>query len=185
MSRRPPGVLRVIGGAWRSRRVVFADLPELRPTPDRVRQILFDWLTPIVHGSRCLDAFAGSGLLGIEALSRGAATVVFVERAEAAAAAIRQALAALDAQAPAQVLCTDALAHLQQPGPAYDVVFLDPPYRSDLLAAALPAAAARLAPHGRLYLEWRGAAPALPQGFALVREKRAGRVSFGLAAHAA
>ena len=107
--------LRIIGGQWRGRRLEFPDLPGLRPTPDRVRETLFNWLAPVLPGARCLDLFAGSGALGIEALSCGAAEVVFVERQPRAVHALRENLARLNA-AGARVEAVDALAWLRQPG---------------------------------------------------------------------
>jgi 16S rRNA (guanine966-N2)-methyltransferase len=210
VSRRPPGVLRIIGGDWRSRRVHFDAASGVRPTPDRVRQTVFDWLAPLIHGSTCLDLFAGSGALGLEALSRGAAHVSFVESAAAQASAIRQALTILQATDRAEVIHSDGLNFLsgsrsglfpQSPVPSpqsrasspsvsrlpspvsrdYDVVFLDPPFGSELLLSALQALPTRLAATHRIYVEWPAqSVPIWPPGFELLRVKRAGQVSYGL-----
>lgn len=181
MSRRPLGELRIIGGQWRSRRVAFDAGDGVRPTPDRVRQTLFDWLAPRIEGARCLDLFAGSGALGLEALSRGAAWVRFVESGRPQAQRITAALATLGASARAEVIAGDALAHIARGTDAFDLVFLDPPYASTLLAPALQALPAVLKPEAQIYIEWPGdAKPDLPTGFAWYREKQAGRVSFGL-----
>src|SRR5512134_933490 len=119
--------LRIIGGRWRSRRLRFPPLPGLRPTPDRVRETLFNWLTPVIAGARCLDLFAGSGALGIEALSRGAAAVTFVERHPQAVRGLRANLAQLRAEG-ARVEQADALLWLRQAPQPFTVVFLNPPF---------------------------------------------------------
>ena len=116
--------LRVIAGRWRSRRLSFPELPGLRPTPDRVRETLFNWLAPVLPGARCLDLFAGSGALGIEALSRGAAEVVFVERHPVAIRALRENLARLNG-AGARIEQAEALAWLRQPGTPVSYTHLD------------------------------------------------------------
>ncbi|MBX6421560.1 MAG: 16S rRNA (guanine(966)-N(2))-methyltransferase RsmD [Nevskia sp.] len=182
--KRRPGRLRIIGGAWRSRLIDVQGGAELRPTPDRVRQTLFDWLALRIEGATALDLFAGSGALGLEALSRGAAHVTFVEREAGAADAIRAAVARFGAQDRAEVIHGDALRFLQALAGArsFELVFLDPPYGSGLLEAALPLVPRVLAPEHRVYLEWPGQeAPALPAGWSLLKTKRAGRVSYGLA----
>jgi 16S rRNA (guanine966-N2)-methyltransferase len=187
--RRPPqgysDSFRIIGGEFRGRRFGFPPLAGLRPTPDRVRQTLFDWLAPLIHGSRCLDLFAGSGALGLEALSRGAAAVTFVEREPEALAAIRDHLSTLGASA--ETCLGDALSVLPtlavKDGGRYDVVFVDPPFDSDLRARALDALVAqdRLAPGGLVYVEGpAAAAPPAAAGFELHRSKRAGNVGFHL-----
>jgi 16S rRNA (guanine966-N2)-methyltransferase len=175
---------RIIGGLHRSRRLEFPPLPGIRPSPDRVRQTVFDWLAPVVAGARCLDLYAGSGALGLEALSRGAAAVTFVDREAAAIDRVRAHLATL--RLPSQPLIVgDALLELPSlPGP-FDIVFLDPPYGTGELERAFAALAARglVAPGGRVYLETATAAgaPAMPAGFVLQRSKRAGNVGYHLA----
>ena len=169
------GEVRIIAGAWRSRRIRFPAAPGLRPTPDRLRETLFNWLGPWVQGRRVLDLYAGTGALGIEALSRGAASVVFVERARGLADAIRENLNRFGA-AGATVVCDDALRFVERCGDAPDLVFVDPPYADAAGAAAVMQALARpgLLPAGhRVYFEQRrGAAP--PSGWELLRRAAAG-----------
>lgn len=187
MSTRPIGKLRIIGGQWRSRLFEFeASIDQgLRATPDRVRQTLFDWLSPIIAGAECLDLFAGSGALGLEALSRGAGQVTFVDRGARQTLLIRAALLLLKAEGGEVLQAQDAIAHLQRSAQNYDVVFLDPPFGSDLLARALAALPPRLKPGNRIFLEWPGEkAPELPAGFEWLRQKQAGQVSFGLVTYA-
>ncbi len=182
--KRPSGQLRIIGGQWRSRRVDFDAGDGIRPTPDRVRQTLFDWLAPLIEGARVLDLFAGSGALGLEALSRGAAHVDFVEQGRSQAEAIEAALGRLDAKARASVYRGDALDHLRRSGSRYDIVLLDPPYDAGLLEPALALLPRVLAPVNRIYLEWRkGQSLTLPAGYAGLKEKAAGQVSYGLITH--
>jgi 16S rRNA (guanine966-N2)-methyltransferase len=126
--------VRIIGGGWRGRRVNFPDVPGLRPTPDRVRETLFNWLQHAVAGARCLDLFAGSGALGLEALSRGATTLVFVEQAVAAARALQEQLIRFGGSPKARVVEMGAARYLRTPAPAFDIVFLDPPHGRDALA---------------------------------------------------
>ena len=178
-----PGSLRVIGGEWRGRRIRFPGVPRLRPTPDRVRETLFNWLADAVPGSRCLDLFAGSGALGIEALSRGAASATFVERDREAAARLRETLAAL-APGRATVVEADAMAWLAGPPRPYDIAFVDPPFDAGLQLPAVGALARGwLAPGARVYVEMRAGdgPPALPAGFALHRSGKAGEVGYHLA----
>ena len=130
-----PGKLRIIAGSLRNSRLAVPDRPGLRPTPERVRETLFNWLMPVLPGARCLDLFAGTGALGIEALSRGAGEVVFVERDAALAAALRANLERLR-QLQVPVVCADALNWLREPQPPFDIVFLDPPFALDLWQAA-------------------------------------------------
>jgi 16S rRNA (guanine966-N2)-methyltransferase len=183
--KRPSGKLRIIGGEFRSRRVEFDPQAGVRPTPDRVRQTLFDWLSPLIVGARCLDLFAGSGALGLEALSRGAAHVTFVETGARQAELIRDALVSLGATARATVLRTDALGELRAlPERFFDVVFVDPPFDAGLLAPALAALPRVLAPGARVYAEsHRAEALPWPPGYAVLRDKKAGQVSYALATH--
>lgn len=179
---RPEGVLRIIGGQWRSRRVAFDPASGIRPTPDRARQTLFDWLAPTIVGLRCLDLYAGSGALGLEALSRGADSLTFVERDAATAAMLRDAVEQLDAATAARVVHGDALAVLESLDTPFQLVFIDPPYGDEqAVQASLEALPAVLAPFNRVYLEWPRERPqVLPPGYELLRHKRAGRVSYGL-----
>jgi 16S rRNA (guanine966-N2)-methyltransferase len=179
-----PNALRIIGGEWRSRRIRFPGLTGLRPTPDRVRETLFNWLAPDLAGSRCLDLFAGSGALGLEALSRGAASVTFVEREREAADRLRETATQL-APGRAIVLHADALAWLGSASHPFDIVFVDPPFDSGLLPVALQTleSGGWLAPAARIYLEGpaKAGAPALPAGWILHRSGRAGAVGYHLA----
>ena len=130
--------LRIIGGEWRSRKLPFVDAPGLRPTPDRIRETLFNWLQGSIHGANCLDMFAGSGALGFEALSRGAKGVIFIEKNPACAAQIKDNLALLNVEA--QVIQSDALSFLnliENPNKPLDLIFLDPPYRQGLIEKSL------------------------------------------------
>jgi 16S rRNA (guanine966-N2)-methyltransferase len=178
-------ILRIIGGRHRSRRLQFPAGVAIRPTPDRVRETLFNWLQPWMQGARVLDLFAGSGALGLEALSRGAAQVTLVERDRRAAAAIGEIIGEWREEA-ATVVCADALAWLAQSAgrPPFDIVFLDPPYDTALLgeAAALLAAKGHLAPGARVYLERRAREPlaTLPEGWRELRAGRAGEVGYHL-----
>lgn len=151
----PPGRIHVIGGRLRGSRLTVPALPGLRPTPQRLRQTLFDWLAPVIEGARVLDTFAGSGALGIEALSRGAGSATFFERDPAQARAIEADLARLRVTA-ADVHCVDTAQALAAPAPvAYDVVFVDPPFADGLWTriAALLAANGWLAPAAWVYVE--------------------------------
>ncbi len=156
---------------------------EIRPTPDRVRETLFNWLQPRIEQARVLDLFAGSGALGLEALSRGAAHVTFVEKDRRAAAAIEMVTREWG-QENARVVCAGALEWLaaHDAEPPFDIVFLDPPYDSNLLETAAGALAGRLGADARLYLERRArdALPTLPAGWKELRAGRAGEVGYHL-----
>jgi 16S rRNA (guanine966-N2)-methyltransferase len=144
--------VRIIGGAWRSRVLQVVDQPELRPTPDRVRETLFNWLGPSLDGKTCLDLFAGSGALGFEALSRGARQVVMVEKNRVARLALQDNAKRLGATR-LEIVHGDALQYLRESRSQFDVVFLDPPFASMLLAEALGALAPRLVTEGVVYVE--------------------------------
>ena len=123
-----PGRLRIVAGNWRSRLLPVADVPGLRPTSERIRETLFNWIGPRIHGMHCLDLYAGTGALGFEALSRGAARVVFVDSSKMAVDALQQAKAMLDAS-DAAIVHADALAQIDSfPAECFDLVFLDPPF---------------------------------------------------------
>ena len=175
--------VRIIGGQWRSRLVQFPDAPGLRPTPDRVRETLFNWLGQRLDGLACLDLFAGSGALGFEALSRGARRVVMVERDRATAAALRASALKL-AAANLDIVESDAMRFLERARERFDVAFVDPPYAENLVPVVLQ----RLAPHlvagARVYAESAKALD-LPPGWQVLREDRAGAVRFALYQHAA
>lgn len=174
--------LRIIAGRWRGRKFRFPPL-DIRPTPDRVRETLFNWLAPRIEAARCLDLFAGSGALGLEALSRGAAVVRFVEQQRAGTTAIEQLLAHWQAVG-AEVRCDEAVRHLSgRPQQQFDVVFLDPPYDSGLLGrCAALLEAGWLAPAARIYVEHarREPLPALPPGWQPLRSGAAGEVGYHL-----
>ena len=177
-------ILRIIGGRHRGRRLRFPAGVEIRPTPDRVRETLFNWLQPRMDGARVLDLFAGSGALGLEAMSRGAAHVTFVERDRRAAAALSELLQEWR-ESTATVVCADAFSWVKgASAAAFDIVFLDPPYDAELLAgtAAALVAHARLAPDARVYVERRAREPLppLPGGWRELRGGRAGEVGYHL-----
>ena len=174
---RTSNTVRIIGGEYRSRLLHFPDLPGLRPTPDRVRETLFNWLGQRLDGLVCLDAFAGSGALGFEAASRGAARVVMLEQERKAHAALLHNAHLLRAS-NVDVLRRDARSHLAGSGDAYDLIFLDPPFAGDLLQIILPLAATRLAPGGRIYAE--SPQPLAPEGMRVLRQGRAGQSHFCL-----
>ena len=162
----------------------IADAPGLRPTSERIRETLFNWLAPNIAGARCLDLFAGTGALGLEALSRGAASATFVERSKPAAATLRRNVKALDAE-NATVLETDAFDYLQQADPqSFDVVFLDPPFAADSLyeLCRLLDKGSLLASGAHVYIEEDRDTPAveLPPGWQAVRSKEAGNVRYSL-----
>lgn len=179
-----PRKLRIIGGRWRGRRLDVFESEGLRPTPDRVRETLFNWLQPYIAGASCLDLFAGTGALCLEALSRGAADVVMVEKAPPVAQRLHQHVERLEA-AGAEVVLADAVEFLQRTPRAFDIVFLDPPFKSDLIAdcAALVEARGWIKPGGLVYIE----APSqmseltLPATWELIRSKKAGQVGYHLA----
>ena len=175
----PPGHVRIIGGSLRGSRLTVPALPGLRPTPQRLRQTLFDWLAPVVEGARVLDAFAGTGVLGIEALSRGARSAVFFERERAQATAITADLARLR-QIGGEVRCVDTL-HVLAAAAAerFDIVFMDPPFGSSLWtdAAALLNAHGWLGDAAWVYVEAGHAdAWAPPARWRIHRQRDAGAV---------
>jgi 16S rRNA (guanine966-N2)-methyltransferase len=173
----------VIGGAMRGRRWRFPDIPDIRPTPDRVRETLFNWLGPRIVGARCLDLFAGSGALGLESCSRGASTVVFVEQHAAIARALGALITEWNVQG-AEVTRADAFSYLRGTPQRFDIVFLDPPFAAGLLAPAAAQLEERgwLAPNALIYLECaaREARPALPAAWQELKAKQAGEVGYHL-----
>jgi len=181
-------VLRIIGGRWRGRKLRFPAAAAIRPTPDRVRETLFNWLGGATQGADCLDLFAGSGALGLEALSRGAAQVTFIEQDATAVRELHATLAEWQAQG-AQVVHTDALRYLAGTARRFDIVFLDPPFSSQLLepAAALLEMGGWLKAGALIYVECpvRTGLPPLPASWRLLKAKRAGEVGYHLLAHAA
>ncbi|HET7126370.1 MAG TPA: 16S rRNA (guanine(966)-N(2))-methyltransferase RsmD [Lysobacter sp.] len=177
-----PGSVRIIGGRWRGTRLPVADVAGLRPTSDRVRETLFNWLASVLPGARVLDLFAGSGALGLEALSRGAREALLVERDAKLAESLRQTIARLNAQDQAQVVVADALALLRAPlHGRFDIVFLDPPFAADLWPAAFAALPPWLADEARVYVESPAAIEIEPgNGFQLQREGRTREARYAL-----
>jgi 16S rRNA (guanine966-N2)-methyltransferase len=177
--------VRIIGGGWRGRRISFPDVPGLRPTPDRVRETLFNWLQQHIVGARCLDLFAGSGALGLEALSRGAKELVFVEQAVAASRALQEQLTRLGGERRGQVVEMGAARYLRGAAAPFDVVFLDPPFGRDALAEYMPLldSGSWLKLGSLVYLEneKKAGAPVLPARWELLKSKSAGEVGYHLA----
>ena len=175
--------VRIVGGQWKRSKLPVADVPGLRPTPDRVRETLFNWLGQDLGGWRCLDAFAGSGALGFEAASRGAAEVVLIERERQLVAALNAVKQRLDA-VHLRVENADALAWMARCAPAsFELVFIDPPFDAMLIEPALEAAARLVVAGGFLYIESGAALEPqawVPKGLALHRQGRAGSVHFHL-----
>ncbi|WP_174873591.1 16S rRNA (guanine(966)-N(2))-methyltransferase RsmD [Vogesella oryzae] len=174
--------VRIIGGQFRRRLLDVPEADGLRPTPDRVRETLFNWLGQELIGLRCLDLFAGSGALGFEAASRGAKEVVLVEKVRNVASTLRRNAQLLGA-AQLKVLNQDAMAYLRASDGLFDVIFVDPPYASTLLEQVLPLLAARLAADGRIYVETAVAREFA--GWNVLRTIRAGQVHGYLLALAA
>jgi len=183
--RRAPGArsgrVRIIGGAWRSRQISFPELPGLRPTPDRVRETLFNWLGQDLSGQACLDLFAGSGALGFEAASRGATRVVMVEKDRQTRAMLEQNRRSLTADT-VEIVAGQALDFLTSSSERFDVVFLDPPFRQNGLSEILARLPRCLAAGARVYVE--AARPVEPSAnWRELRRKRAGQVSYQLLEH--
>lgn len=169
--------LRIIGGTHRGRKLSFVDAPNLRPTPDRMRETLFNWLQPVIAGAKCLDLFAGSGALGLEALSRGASQVVFIEKDPKAARKLSENLNLLDYD-PSQCRQQTAQAFFNSEPMRFDVVFLDPPYQSDMLPEIiLQLDNGWLADGAQIYLEHdsHDDAPSLPDGWQVLKQTKAGQ----------
>jgi 16S rRNA (guanine966-N2)-methyltransferase len=170
--------VRIIGGEFRRRMLEFPAAEGLRPTPDRVRETLFNWLGQDLHGWTCLDLFAGSGALGFEAASRGAARVVMVESERSACEALKRNREMLGA-AVVDIQRGDALNWLAQHAETFDLVFLDPPFASDLAGRTLALLASHLNPDGQVYVEQRSVVEA-PPGFIIHRSGRAGQSHYAL-----
>jgi len=168
--------VRVVAGRWRGRQLQFPSVMDLRPTPDRVRETLFNWLGQTLDGKTCLDLFAGSGALGFEAASRDADRVVLVERDRAAHAALVENAKNLRAD-NVELRFEDAFAFLAADQRVFDVVFLDPPYRREALPDLLVELRSHLSPKSNVYLE-ADLVPEIPSGYEVVRQSQAGRVRF-------
>jgi len=178
VSRQSHHQLRIIGGEWKSRRLRFPAIDGLRPTMDRVRETVFNWLQQDVEGARVLDAFAGSGALGLEALSRGAREVIFLEKHAKAALQLKDNLKQLDVR-NAQVWAGDALTWLDQNPEPYDLVFLDPPFGKDLLQPALDKLT--LLPGALVYVEHEGKLePSFPAHWEELKNKGTKEFTFRL-----
>lgn len=178
------GQIRIIGGEWRGRKLKVPEVAHLRPTPDRVRETLFNWLAPVIAGARCLDAFAGSGALGFEALSRGAAHVVMVDDSIEVVKLLQQEAQMLNA-VNAEIYSARMPDQLNQPSKPFDIVFLDPPFQQNLM---LPTCAyleekGFLAKEAYIYLEAKEAIQenALPTNWQIIKSKKAGQVAYHLA----
>jgi 16S rRNA (guanine966-N2)-methyltransferase len=178
------GQVRIIGGIWRGRKLKVPDLPGLRPTPDRVRETLFNWLQPVLAGAYCLDMFAGSGALGFEALSRGAAFVDMVDQNYQVVELLRQEAIKFAAK-NLEIYVANAPSQLRVPSKPYDVVFIDPPFTEDLLVPSciFLEENAFLADEAYIYLEAKSALDAskLPANWKLLKNKKAGNVAYHLA----
>ena len=177
------GFIKIIGGKWRSRRLKVLQTPELRPTPSRVRETLFNWLAPYIQAARCLDLFAGSGVLGFEALSRGAGCVVMVEQQAELVAMLRAALAQFNAKNA--IVYHASVPPLPQMHPPFDIVFLDPPYRTKLLlpCCMLLEEQCYLNKTAHIYLEaqYNISDNMLPASWHIIKCKQAGQVIYHLA----
>ena len=178
------GTIRLISGQWRGRKLPVHDVEGLRPTTDRVKETLFNWLATDVRHSRCLDVFAGSGSLGFEALSRYASYVMMIEQEPKAARQLQQNLQTLQCT-QAQVVCRDALQVLQQPcTEPCELVFLDPPFRKELLSQVIPLLEQQgwLADSALIYLEREneGTPPVIPANWQLLKDRQAGQVCYQL-----
>lgn len=175
--------VRIIGGVWRSRRLAFPASAGLRPTPDRVRETVFNWLTPALPGARCLDLFAGTGAFGFETLSRGATHAVLIDKQIEVVEALRGNSVRLQTEA-VEIVHADTLQWLRGPGQPFDILFLDPPYASGLLGPCIELLEANtwVKPNGLVYVEApKGEAPPLPANWQLLRSKTAGQVGYHLA----
>jgi 16S rRNA (guanine966-N2)-methyltransferase len=183
MSNQLASQVRIIGGEHRGRRLPFADLPGLRPTGDRIRETLFNWLQPRITGARCLDLFAGSGALGLEAASRGAGQVVMLDTAAAVVRQLEENRRSLELD-QVSIIRADALQWLEQDPAPFDVVFLDPPFSANLLGPLCQKLSQGwLANDALIYLEDEvsRSLPILPEAWQLLKEKTAGQVRYGLA----
>lgn len=175
--------VKIIGGEWRSRQIDVLDAEGLRPTPNRVRETLFNWLQTDIFNSRCLDLFAGSGALSFEAASRGAKSVVQIEN-NAAACRVLQTNAEKLAASQIQTVQSDALAYLtKSPANPFDVIFIDPPFGLDLVAQSCELLEKNLwlAPYAKIYVETEiNLKLELPERWALLKSKTAGEVAYRL-----
>ena len=178
-----PGVVRIIAGRWRGKLLKVPAVTHLRPTPDRVRETLFNWLAPWIAHSHCADLFAGSGVLGLEALSRGAASTTFVDASEIAINTIQATITQLNIQG-AHAYCATLPRGIKPPARPFDIVFIDPPYQAQLVMPMCELLEAKqyLATHALIYLESPQALTPndLPKNWGLIKQKQAGQVFYHL-----
>ncbi len=183
MAKAEHGQLRIIAGSWRGRKLNFLDREGLRPTTDRVRETLFNWLQMDVPGSRCLDLFAGSGALGFEAASRGASKVVMVDSDSETVNMLKGNIDLLSAT-QAQVVCSDAISFIQNCDFMFDVVFIDPPYRQDIIAQCCELLENKqcLSDHAKIYIECDASKElrGLPDNWQCLKSKTAGQAGYHL-----
>jgi 16S rRNA (guanine966-N2)-methyltransferase len=183
MSRHNTNCVRIIGGRWRGRKIQFSPQMDLRPTGDRIRETLFNWLAPYLAGGRCLDLFAGSGVLGFEALSRGASHVTFIDQSVQVCSQLRQTTEQLHATGDT-IIQASLPAALRQLSSSFDIVLLDPPFASPLLTLCLQELIDTdcLADNALIYIEYNPklAQPTLPPHWQLWRAKQAGQVHYEL-----
>ena len=172
------GVVRIIGGKWRSRRITFPETETIRPTPDRVRETLFNWLGQVLDGMACVDLYAGSGALGLEAASRGAASVTLVDKNPRIVASLQDSKRMLGAD-QVNIVKADALEFLKRDQSTYDLVFVDPPFADGLPITLMKALAGRLSVTAMVYYE-AGQTYEPPTGWQILKQGRAGMVHFYL-----
>jgi 16S rRNA (guanine966-N2)-methyltransferase len=179
------GKIRIIAGEWRGRKLEVPDKQGLRPTPNRLRETLFNWLAMYLPGSRCLDLFAGSGALGIEAASRGAKEVLLIEKDYDIVQVLKQQLLSFKAYNKINILHTDAIHFLKSSPRAFDIIFLDPPFGQYLLnpSCHLLEESGWLSSQALIYLETESNLRelSLPTGWQIIRQKKAGQVTVFLA----
>lgn len=173
------GKIRIIGGVHRSRQLLVIDALDLRPTLDRVKEILFNWLGQDLTSKNCLDLFAGSGSLGFEACSRGAASVVMVEENPKVAKQLTENAKLLKIEACIKIVCREALAYVNSCSEKFDLIFLDPPYKGNLLSQSLQLVDDKLAKDGKIYIEYENE-PLIPDSYRVVKQGKAGNVKFAL-----
>ena len=181
------GRLRIIGGEWKRRQIRFSGGADLRPTPDSVRETVFNWLSPYLHQAKCLDLFAGSGALGLEAASRGAGNVALVEMHKHCCGQLKDNVALLGAK-QVMIHCADALDWMTSCEEQFDIVFVDPPYDTELVKRSLNRLIRYrlLRPEARIYIECSAQeAPTISEEWAVLRQKKAGQVCYGLYQHSA
>ena len=183
MKKTSQGQVRIIAGHWRGRKLSFPDKEGLRPTPDRVRETLFNWLQADISGAKCLDLFAGSGALGFEAASRGAESVVMLDRDVETITALKENAQLLQAE-QVRIKADDAIQYLQSNKQEFDVVFIDPPYQAGLVASCCELLEQQhcLSNHAKIYLEYdvQDEITGLPENWHCEKNKKAGQVAYQL-----